>query len=318
MLTVNSTSSHPSFFLLIGIPGLEAAHIAISIPLCVMYLIALLGNSTVIFIIIREHSLHEPMYIFLSMLAATDLILCSCTVPRALALYWFHIREVSFGGCLTQVFFIHFSFVLESAILLAMAFDRYFAICNPLKYGTILTNSVIRNIGVLGTIRSLCAVTPYVYLLKRLSYCGANVIPHTFCKHMGVARVACTDITINIIYGLTVALLTTGFDFIFIVVSYVLILRAVLRLPSDARLKAFSTCASHVCVILLFYIPAFFSCLAHRFGQKTLPVHIPVLLANLYVVFPPMLNPIIYGVKTKEIRQRVIRVFSPKALISGH
>ncbi|XP_030055155.1 olfactory receptor 52Z1-like [Microcaecilia unicolor] len=311
MLTTNSTIIQPPFFLLIGIPGLEAVQTSISFPLSVMYLIALLGNGTVIYIIIREHSLHEPMYIFLSMLAATDLFLCSSTVPRALALFWFHVREISFSGCLAQVFLIHFSFVLESAILLAMAFDRYFAICNPLKYGSILTNSVIRNIGVLGTLRSFCVVMPYVYLLKRLSYCGANVIPHTFCKHMGVARVACTDITVNIIYGLTVALFTTGLDFIFIVISYILILRAVFRLPPDARLKAFSTCASHVCVIFLFYIPAFFSCIAHRFGQE-LPVQIPVLLANLYVVFPPMLNPIIYGVKTKEIRQRVARVFSNK------
>ncbi|XP_029457658.1 olfactory receptor 52Z1-like [Rhinatrema bivittatum] len=315
MLTVNSSSLHPSFFLLIGIPGLEAAHTAISIPLCVMYLIALLGNSTVIFIIIREHSLHKPMYIFLSMLAATDLILCSCTVPRVLTLFWFHIREISFGGCLAQMFLIHFSFILESAILLAMAFDRYVAICNPLQYEAILPISVIIKIGVSGVVRSICSVSPFIYLLMRLSYCETNIIPHTYCEHMGVALLACADITVNIMYGLTIGVLTVLLDFLLIIVSYGLILWTVIHLPSAARLKAFSTCASHVCVILMFYIPAFITVLAHRFGHKSIPSHIHILLANLYVVFPPMLNPIIYGVKTREIRKRVQQTLG---LISDH
>ncbi|XP_030055585.1 olfactory receptor 52D1-like [Microcaecilia unicolor] len=309
MLTANSTSLQPSVFLLIGIPGLEAAHSSISVLLCVMYLVGLIGNSTLIYIIIREHSLHEPMYIFFSMLAATDLLLCSSTVPRALILFWFHIRTISFGGCLTQMFLIHFSFILESAILLAMALDRYIAICNPLKYEIILNLSVIMKIGVFGMVRSFCCVSPFIYLLKRLSYCGANIIPHTYCEHMGLARLACTDITLNIMYGLAVGVLTVLLDFLLIILSYVLILWAVLQLPSSAaRFKAFSTCASHMCVILMFYIPAFVTVLAHRFGHKSIPSHIHILLANLYVVFPPMLNPIIYGVKTREIRRRVLHL----------
>ncbi|XP_029457661.1 olfactory receptor 52D1-like [Rhinatrema bivittatum] len=305
----NDTNFQPSAFILIGIPGLEALHPWISIPFCIMYLVALTGNLVLLRIIITNKSLHAPMYLFLAMLAVTDLILCSSTLPKMLSIFWFNAREISFDGCLTQMFFVHSVFSFESALLLAMAFDRYIAICYPLLYASVLTNPVIAKIGLAGVMRSFCIVSPFIYLLKRLPYCRANIIPHTYCEHMGVARLACADITVNIVYSLTVALLAMGLDFVFIVVSYVLILQAVLRLPSsDARIKAFSTCASHICIILIFYIPAFFSFFTHRFGHN-IPAHVHIFLANSYLLVPPLLNPIIYGVKTKQIRERVLRMF---------
>ncbi|XP_009970702.3 olfactory receptor 52B2 [Tyto alba] len=305
----NLTSLTPATFILAGIPGMEKLHIWISIPFCSMYLAALLGNAVVLYVIRTERSLHQPMYLFLSMLAVADFVLSTTTVPKMLALFWFSAGEISFGACLTQMFFLHFSFSAESLILLAMAFDRFVAICYPLRYASVLSHSAVAKTGLVALLRSFCIIFPCVFLLKRLPFCGHNVIPHTYCEHMGIARLACADISVNILYGLAVPFAAIVVDVVLIAVSYVLILLALFRLPSrTARRKAYNTCGSHVCVIFLFYIPAFFTVLTHRFGQE-IPRHIHILLANLYVLFPPLLNPIVYGVRTHQIKEKVVKGF---------
>ncbi|XP_040589445.1 olfactory receptor 52D1-like [Mesocricetus auratus] len=305
----NANDSLPDTLFLTGIPGLEAFHTWISIPFCVVYLIALLGNAALILIIGTESALHAPMYLFLCLLSLTDLALSSTTVPKTLAILWLHAGEISFSGCLAQMFCVHSIYALESSVLLAMAFDRYVAICNPLRYTTILNHTVIIQIVFAGILRSVTAVSPFIFLLKRLPYCGHRVMAHTYCEHMGIARLACANITVNIVYGLTVALLVVGLDSILIAISYGFILQAIFRLPSqDARHKALSTCGSHLGVILVFYTPAFFSFLTHRFGHNRVPKHVHIFLANLYVLVPPVLNPIIYGARTKEIQSRLIRL----------
>ncbi|XP_032751592.1 olfactory receptor 52H1-like isoform X1 [Rattus rattus] len=310
MYNMSSYSTGP--FTLSGIPGLEQYHVWISIPFCFIYLVAILGNSILLYLITVERSLHSPMFFFLSMLAMTDLILSTTCVPKTLSIFWFGPQEISFPGCLTQLFFLHYSFVLDSAILLAMAFDRYVAICSPLRYTTILTPKAIVKIAVGISFRSFCVFVPCVFLVNRLPFCRTHVIAHTYCEHIGVARLACADISINIWYGFCVPIMTVIIDVVLIAVSYTLILRAVFRLPSrDARQKALGTCGSHVCVILMFYIPAFFSILAHRFGRNV-PRTFHIMFANLYVIIPPALNPIVYGVKTKQIRDKAVLLLFPK------
>ncbi|EGV99812.1 olfactory receptor 52B2 [Cricetulus griseus] len=305
----NITIFHPAVFVLLGIPGMEAYHTWLSVPLCLMYVTAVFGNSILLVVIITERNLHEPMYFFLSMLAITDILLSTTTVPKALTIFWLHAHNIAFDACVTQVFFVHTMFVGESAILLAMAFDRFVAICAPLRYTTVLTWHIVGRIALAIVIRSFCIIFPVIFLLKRLPFCRTNVIPHSYCEHIGVARLACADITVNIWYGFSVPIVMVIMDVILIAVSYSLILRAVFRLPSqDARHKALSTCGSHLCVILMFYVPSFFTLLTHRFGRN-IPRHVHILLANLYVVVPPMLNPIVYGVKTKQIREGVVHWF---------
>ncbi|XP_003465392.3 olfactory receptor 52H1 [Cavia porcellus] len=310
MATYNLSGYSTGPFILLGIPGLEEYHVWISVPFCFIYLVAIVGNSILLYLIVVEHGLHAPMFFFLSMLATTDLILSTTCVPKTLSIFWFGPQKISFPGCLTQLFFLHYSFVLDSAILLAMAFDRYVAICSPLRYITILTSKTLVKIGVGISFRSFCVFVPCVFLVNRLPFCKTHIIAHTYCEHIGVARLACADISINIWYGFCVPIMTVIIDVILIAVSYTLILRAVFRLPSrDARQKALGTCGSHVCVILMFYIPAFFSILAHRFGHNV-PRTFHIMFANLYVIIPPALNPVVYGVKTKQIRDKIILLFS--------
>ncbi|XP_075778575.1 olfactory receptor 52B2-like [Pelodiscus sinensis] len=312
MATPNSTTFSHLSFVLVGIPGLEPWHPWISIPFALMYTAAVLGNCGLLLLIATQHRLHEPMFIFLSMLAVADLLLSTCTVPNTLAIFWFGPKAISFSACLTQMFFIHFVFVVESGVLLAMGFDRYVAVCDPLRYTIILTNEKIGKIATAIVLRSFCVIVPIVFLLKRLPFCASNVIPHSYCDHIRVARLACADISLNIWYGLAVPIVTLMLDVVFIAVSYVLILRAVFKLPTkDAQRKSLSTCGSHVCIILLFYIPAFFTVLAHRFGHNV-PGHIHIILADLYVVVPPMLNPFVYGMKTKQLRAQMVCVLSQK------
>ncbi|CAM5073989.1 unnamed protein product [Eretmochelys imbricata] len=200
--------------------------------------------------------------------------------------------------------------VMESGILVAMALDRYVAICHPLRHSTTLTNPIVATIGLAVALCGGMLVLPYPFLATRWPYCRTNIIPHTYCEHMAVVKVACGDVRVSSYYGLSVAFLVTGLDGFFFALSYIEILRAIFSLPTnDARLKTFETCGSHLCVILVSYIPHLFSLITHRFGHNV-PLHFHVLIANVYILLPPMLNPIIYGVRTKQIQDSLLCLFT--------
>lgn len=308
MSAANLTFLHPSTFILVGIPGLEAFHVWISIPFCSIYIVSLLGNCLLLAVVRTEPTLHEPMYLFLAMLAGADLVVSTTTLPKILSIFWFQHRAIPAGACRAQVFLIHSFSTMESGFFAAMAFDRYVAICKPLRHASILTSSVVAKIGLGVVLRGAVLLCPHPFVLRGLPYCRGNVIAHTYCEFMALVKLTCTDTRVPKAYSLTVAFLTGGLDLILIILSYVLILRAVFRLPSkEARLKSLGTCGSHVCMILVSYTPAFFSFLTHRFGHSIAPsVHI--IVANVYVLVPPMMNPIIYGVRTRKIRGAVLRI----------
>ncbi|XP_074840421.1 olfactory receptor 52P1-like [Carettochelys insculpta] len=305
MADFNLTSSDPSMFILLGIPGLEDSHIWISIPFCTCYVIGLLANFTILFIVGTEKALHKPMYLLICMLALTDIGMSTSVMPKTLSIFWFNLKSITLDGCLAQMFFFQVISIVHSGILVIMAFDRYVAICNPLRYSTILTNTRTVKLGLVGVIRAILFFLPLPLLVRRLPFCANRLIQHTFCDHMAVAKLSCGDITINRIYGMVLALIVIGVDLMLIALSYGLIIRALLRISSKkAHQKALSTCTAHILVILMSYPPGLFASLSYRFNQGVAP-HLHTIFSNVYFVTPPMFNPIVYGVNTKELREKV-------------
>ncbi|XP_074071936.1 olfactory receptor 51B5-like [Macrotis lagotis] len=306
MMWSNSSSST---FLLTGFPGLEAVHHWISIPFFVVYFSVIFGNGTLLFLIKDDHGLHEPMYYFLAMLAATDLLVTLTTMPTVLGVLWLDHREVQFGVCFSQAYFIHSLSFVESGVLLAMAYDRFIAICNPLRYRSILTNSRVVKIGVGALLRGCILVVPPIVPLHWFPYCHSHVLSHAFCLHQDVIKLACADITFNRIYPVVLVSLIFFLDSLIILFSYILILKTVMSIASgEERTKALNTCISHICCVLVFYVTVIGLSLIHRFGKHA-PQVVHIIMSYIYFLFPPFMNPIIYSAKTKQIRDGILHKF---------
>ncbi|XP_050794187.1 olfactory receptor 52R1-like [Gopherus flavomarginatus] len=224
-----------------------------------MYAIVVLGNFTILFIVKMQLSLHGSMFYFLCMLAVSDLVMSTVTLPKLLSICWFNSREISFSACLTQMYFVHSFSGMGSGILMSMAFDLYVAICHPLGYSTTLTNFVVATIGLAVVLRSGILALPYPFLTRWWPYCRTSIIPHFYCGHIAVVKLVCADISISSYYGLFDLFSVIGMGGFFISVSYIQILWAIFRLPTkDAQLKTFGTFISHLCAILAFHIPHLF------------------------------------------------------------
>ncbi|XP_011385645.1 olfactory receptor 52I2-like [Pteropus vampyrus] len=302
----NHTMETPATFYLVGIPGLPSSHLWLAITLSTMYTIALLGNTLIVAVIWMDYALQEPMYYFLCVLAIVDIVMASSVVPKMVNIFTSGDGSISFNACFTQMYFVHATTAVETGLLLAMAFDRYVAICKPLHYKRILTPQVMLGMTVTITIRAVITMTPLSWLVSHLPFCGPNVVLHSYCEHIAVAKLACADPMPSNLYSLLSSSIIVGSDVVFIAVSYNLILRAVFGLSSkNAQLKALSTCGSHVGVMALYYLPGMASVYVAWLGKDIVPLHTQVLLADLYLVIPPTLNPIIYGLRTKKIRKQI-------------
>lgn len=216
------------------------------------------------------------------------------------------------------MFFIHMLTGMESGVLMLMALDHYVAICYPLCYSTILTNTTITKAGLVTLTWSVLMVILFTFLIKHLPYCKDKPWSTHRCDHMSLAKLSCGNIKINATYGLITAVLNGGSDIICISLFYTMIVHVVGNLSSaGTRHRAFSTCTSHICAIVITCVPAFFNVFTHRFGGCNIPHHVHILITSLYLLLPPTLNPIVYGVKTKQIHERVIKLlFGEKDILS--
>ncbi|XP_010280559.1 PREDICTED: olfactory receptor 52I2-like [Phaethon lepturus] len=307
-------NSSSSSFILVGVPSLEAFPTCLGILFCSGYIIALVGNGIVLLVIGLDNSLRDPIHCFLGMLAVIDVVMVTSIVPKMLSMFWLNSVEIGYIACFVQMFLVHSTTSEESGVLLAMAIDRYVAICHPLRYQAILNRQTIAQIGLAIVVRALLFMVPLTGMVTNLPYCRSHVVPHSYCEHMAVAKLACTDPRPSRLYSVAGSSLIVGMDMAFIAVSYGMILKTVLGKKSWKKAwKAFSTCGCHICVVLLYYIPGIVSIYAQQFGSSV-SVHTQVLLADFYLTLPTMLNPIVYSMRTKRIRQAVLKMlFSRKA-----
>ncbi|KAM5184733.1 olfactory receptor 51B2-like [Callospermophilus lateralis] len=297
-------------FLLNGFPGLEASYHWISILFFAIYISVFLGNGTLLYLIKDDCHLQEPMYYFLAMLAGTDLTVTLTTMPTVMGVLWVNHREISHGACFLQAYVIHSLSIVESGILLAMAYDRFIAICFPLRYKSILTNSRVMKIGLGVLLRGFLSLVPPILPLFWFPYCRSHVLSHAFCLHQDVMKLACADITFNRLYPVVLVALTFFLDALIILFSYILILKTVMGIASgEERAKALNTCASHMSCVLVFYITVIGLTFIHRFGKHA-PHVVHITMSYVYFLFPPFMNPIIYSIKTKQIQRSIIQLFS--------
>lgn len=286
--------------------GLEEWRSVLFIPYFLMFLLSVFGNSILVYIIISQRALHSPMFVLIGLMSVVDLCSPVLFVPHMLFSLLFDWDGISLVGCLIQMFCIHYSGTLQSTLLLAMALDRYFAICKPLFYHKYMEIcNFLKLIGI-PLIRNGVLVTTVVFLAGRLYYCASNVIDHCFCEHMALVQLACGDISINNLVGLLTAFLIPALDFIFIAISYVIIFISVLK-SGKAHLKALNTCITHIIIITFTLFFALISFMLYRIRNDFSPSS-RVFMSTMYLLFPSCFNPIIYGLRTKEIRQHFLKL----------
>ncbi|XP_026895468.1 olfactory receptor 51I1-like [Acinonyx jubatus] len=317
MLAFNNTFFNWPTFSFIGIPGLEAAHIWISIPFCILYLIALVGNAVLLILVRAEKNLHEPQFYFLAMLALTDLGLSLSTMPSVLAIFWFDVRDIGLNACLTQMFFIHTLSSVESGVLVAMAFDRLVAICAPLNYTKILTHYTVACLSGAALIRGATLLAPLPFFLRTFPFCGANILSHSYCYYPDMLNLACGDITFSSAYGLVFVLCTFAVDVVFILASYMKILDTIMKLETqDRNWRSLHTCACHLCMVLVFYLPLISLAVLHRYTQDTSPI-LYTTMSNAYLLMTPLLNPLVYSLKSQQIQAALRKRFWVQRVIAG-
>ncbi|XP_041795875.1 olfactory receptor 51E2 [Chelmon rostratus] len=304
-----------STFVFRGFPELQKQRRLLALPFSASYLSALLGNSLLVYVIRSVESLHSPMYLLICTLCVVDVLVVTTIVPNMLLGLLFDRDEISLAGCLTQMFFTHFLSSLESTLLLAMALDRYVAICQPLRYAKIIDSSMFAKLLLFALVRSGSIMATLVGLAGSLRFCGSNTIQHCYCDHMALVSLACDSTERNSAIGLAVIVCFVGVDIPLIFFSYMKILSVVSRaaVASEDRWKAFHTCGTHLIVMMCFYLVGSVTFLSHNLNIP-IATDINTFLGLMYILFPATVNPIIYGVRTKEIRNGFLRIFKLKTV----
>ena len=299
-----------SEFLLLGLP-IKSEHQNLFYALFLaMYVTTTLGNLLILVLICLDPHLHTPMYLFLSNLSFSDLCFSSVTMPKLLQNMQSQDPSIPYAGCLTQMYFFLFFADLEDFLLVAMAYDRYVAICFPLHYTTIMGPRLCSFLVVLSWVLTTVPAMLYTLLMARLCFCEDNVIPHFFCDMSALLKLSCSDTRVNELVIFIMGGLILVIPFLLIITSYARIVSSTLKVPSARGIrKAFSTCGSHLTVVSLFYGTVIGLYLCPSANNSTVK---ETVMAMMYTVVTPMLNPFIYSLRNRDMKGALGRVFYKK------
>ncbi|XP_071886510.1 olfactory receptor 14A16-like [Anas platyrhynchos] len=303
-----SNSSFPTEFLLLPFADtrdLQLLHFALFLGI---YLAALLGNGLILTAIACNHRLHTPMYFFLFNLALLDLGTITTTVPKAMANSLWDTRAISYLGCATQIFMFALFVAAEFSFLTIMAYDRYVAICKPLHYGTIMDSRTCVNMAEAAWGSTFLYAVLHTANTFSLPLCQGNALDQFFCEIPQILKLSCSDAYLRELGLVVVTLCLLFLCFVFIVLSYVQIFKTVLRIPSQqGRHKAFSTCLPHLAVVSLFISTGTFAYLKPSSMSSS---SLNLMLAVLYSVVPPAVNPLIYSMRNQELKDAVRKMMT--------
>ncbi|XP_061072360.1 olfactory receptor 52K1-like [Conger conger] len=271
-----------------------------------VYILSVFSNAFLMLVIYFDSSLHKPMYIFLFNLAVNGLIGSSAVWPKIMENLLTDSQIGSFAACLVQVFFVNFYATSAYTTLTAMAYDRYVSICKPLQYHTIMTPGKVKALLTVANIVPFFSISVQVYLTSRLQLCRFT-IHKLFCDNLALVNLSCVKSALVNLYGVFVTISLVVLPCIIVLLSYAKILTVSLKASKDAQKKALSTCSPHLITFINFSLAIFFSVIYNRINVY-LQGDINILMSVHFILTPPLLNPIIYGIRTKEIRKCVLKL----------
>ncbi|XP_021516041.1 olfactory receptor 226-like [Meriones unguiculatus] len=315
-MSAKSNSSDVTEFILVGFPGSLGLHLSLLGLFLLAYMLTVTENLLIITVIRASPSLHKPMYLFLSNLSFLEVWYISVTVPKMLlSLVSPKFQRISFTGCMAQLYFFLALACTECALLGVMAYDRYVAVCNPLRYPTIMSPGLCGLLAGGSWFSGFTISLGKVFFISRLGYCGPNIMNHFFCDVSPLLNLACSDMSIAELVDFLLALLILLGPLVLTVFSYTAILSTVLRMPSaGGRQKAFSTCASHLAVVVIFYSASLF---IYARPRAIYSFDYNKLVSVVYTVLTPLINPIIYCLRNQEVKQALHKVLQRAAQVLG-
>ncbi|XP_042329620.1 olfactory receptor 6B1-like [Sceloporus undulatus] len=295
-----------SDFILIGFPGGLKLQLSLFTVFLVAYVLTIMENVLIIVLIWLNVKLHKPMYLFLSNLSFLEIWYVSVTVPRMLIGFVTEKKDISFTGCMAQLYFFIALACTECVLLAVMAYDRYVAICKPLHYPVIMSHDFCIRLAGGSWISGFFVAVGKMVFISRLRYCGSNIINHFFCDISPLLNLACTDMSLAELIDFILALLILIGPLSVTIASYFYIISTVLRIPSvKGKHKAFSTCASHLLVVTIFYSATIFIYARPRALNS---FNSNKLVSVVYTVFTPLLNPVIYCLRNREFKDTLSRI----------